>query len=186
MDRRESIIDLTSAPAPESTHRQPSWDITSVDFDTDSDLSGYGSTSPSWIDNARSRGVKRQRSGDDSENAGPSTRPRVEEHVQAIDLTEVDSSSEFAKTLSNLREDAVKAQQPSEKATNKTQSILGAYKCPVCMDTPEDATSTACGTCPVCRKSITKNDSPGPRRSLIPLKLKLTSKKRNVITPTEA
>ncbi|KAK5791370.1 hypothetical protein VI817_006679 [Penicillium citrinum] len=157
MDRRESIIDLTSAPAPESTHRQPSWDITSVDFDTDSDLSGYGSTSPSWIDNARSRGVKRQRSGDDSENAGPSTRPRVEEHVQAIDLTEVDSSSEFAKTLSNLREDAVKAQQPSEKATNKTQSILGAYKCPVCMDTPEDATSTACG---MFRVSRTDNACP--------------------------
>lgn len=145
MDRRESIIDLTSAPAPTSIHRQPSWDITSVDSNTASELSEYGSNPPLEEDNPPSRGVKRQRSGDEADNAGPSSRPRVEEQIQAIDLTEVDSSSELAKTLSNLREDAVKAQQPSENEASKTQSVLGAYKCPVCMDTPEDATSTACG-----------------------------------------
>lgn len=144
MSRRLSIIDLTSAPAPRSSHRQLSSDITSVGSLSDS--SHY--QSPPRVEGhvgSERRGTKRRHDGDDATNAGPSSRPRVEGPIQAIDLTEVDSSSELAKTLSSLREDAVKAQQPTESEINRSQSILGAYKCPVCMDTPEDATSTACG-----------------------------------------
>lgn len=60
-----------------------------------------------------------------------------------IDLTESECSSALTKALSKQREDAVKAQQAAEH--EKGRSLLTAYKCPVCMDTPVDATSTACG-----------------------------------------
>lgn len=42
------------------------------------------------------------------------------------------------------------------------------------------------GTCPVCRKTLTRNESSGPKRSLIPLKLKVMTKKRNLVPPTKA
>jgi rubrerythrin len=125
-------------------------------------------------------------------------------------LTEPESL--LAKALAKQREDAIKAQKSTE-GEKESGSILIAYKCPVCMDTPEDATSTACGhlfchrciieylnsadqtldsskqargTCPICRKPITKVDVSGPKRSLIPLALKLTTKKRSLLTASKA
>lgn len=65
--------------------------------------------------------------------------------VESVDLTEIDESSPLSKTLAKQREDAVKAQENDLKSEKKG-SILTAYKCPVCMDTPVDATSTTCGT----------------------------------------
>ncbi|KAJ5107136.1 hypothetical protein N7456_003811 [Penicillium angulare] len=181
MSRRDSVVDLTSAQA----HHLPS-------------------------SQATSRGVKRRRSRDGSYlSLSPESQG---EEIESIDLTDPQANSSLAKTLAKQREDAIKAQQSKDE--NKTHSILGAYKCPICMDTPEDATSTACGhlfchrciieclnraddqrtdsskqirgTCPVCRKSLTRNEVAGPRRSLIPLQLKLMTKKRNIIQPTEA
>lgn len=143
MSRRLSIIDLTSGLVPTSPHRRFSSDTTSIRSNSDSP--DYQST-PRPTEPTTSRGAKRRRDRDETGSPGPSSRPRREEPIQAIDLTEVDSSSEFAKTLSSLREDAVKAQQPTEIEETRPRTILGAYKCPVCMDTPEDATSTACGT----------------------------------------
>ncbi|KAJ5408804.1 hypothetical protein N7509_002687 [Penicillium cosmopolitanum] len=162
MSRRLSVIDLTSAsvpapaPAPTSTstststHRQLSSDITSVDSFSDS---LEEQPTPNLRNHTVPRGAKRRRDGEELGHAGPSSRPRldhpidprIEGPIQAIDLTEVDSSSELAKTLSSLREDAVKSQQPHGDEANSARSVLGSYKCPICMDTPEDATSTACG-----------------------------------------
>lgn len=66
-----------------------------------------------------------------------------EEPIESIDLTEAEGPSSLAKILAKQREDAVKAQQGSEQ--EKGRSLLTAYKCPVCMDTPVDATTTVCG-----------------------------------------
>ncbi|CAL5870748.1 uncharacterized protein PFLUO_LOCUS4988 [Penicillium psychrofluorescens] len=164
------------------------------------------------------RGVKRRRLSSDSGSraSAPSALAQPEDDedfVEAIDLTGVDGSVSLAKALAKQREDAVKAQQSFEH--EKGRSVLASYNCPVCMDTPEDATSTACGhlfchkciidclknseeqradssgkaqrgTCPVCRKPLTRNEAAGPRRSLIPLQLKLMTKKRSAATPAEA
>lgn len=94
------------------------------------------------------RAVKRRRlsHADHSTDSWTST-PGSEDTdpVESIDLTEVDGSADLAKALSKQREDAVKAQQDAEPQREKGSSVLTAYKCPVCMDTLDDATSTACG-----------------------------------------
>ncbi|PWY67186.1 hypothetical protein BO70DRAFT_272078, partial [Aspergillus heteromorphus CBS 117.55] len=122
--------------------------------------------------------------------------------IEPVDLTEV---SPISKTQAKQRADAILAQQSLDQ--DKGASVLTAYKCPVCMDTPVDATSTLCGhlfchkcitdtlkfseeqradtpgkgrgTCPVCRKPLTRNDQPGSKRNLIPLQIKLTTLKRS-------
>ncbi|KAF9891774.1 hypothetical protein FE257_003255 [Aspergillus nanangensis] len=58
--------------------------------------------------------------------------------IESIDLTE--GSSALSKALAKQREDAVRAQQDGEHEQGR--SSLTEYKCPVCMDTPVDATST--------------------------------------------
>lgn len=45
---------------------------------------------------------------------------------------------------------------------------------------------TARGTCPVCRKPLARSDGPGPKRNLIPLKLKLATKKRSAVVGSSA
>lgn len=81
-----------------------------------------------------------------SSTSGPSSQHgRPATTVESVDLTEIDESSPLSKTLAKQREDAVKAQE-NVSNVEKKGSILTAYKCPVCMDTPVDATSTTCGT----------------------------------------
>lgn len=84
---------------------------------------------------------RRRTSGD----VGPSNvdTDTEDEAIESIDLTEVEGPSSLTKALAKQREDAVKAQQDSEQ--EKGRSLLTAYKCPVCMDTPVDATTTVCG-----------------------------------------
>ncbi|KAL1956012.1 hypothetical protein VTO42DRAFT_7827 [Malbranchea cinnamomea] len=124
--------------------------------------------------------------------------------VEAVDLTEHLGPPQLLKTVAKQQEDAVRAQQPN---LEPSRSTLTAYKCPVCMDTPENATTTICGhlfchkcivdtirfgerrpyesstktlrgNCPVCRKPLTRVDTPGPRRNLVPLQLKLKTRSR--------
>ncbi|KAJ5246580.1 hypothetical protein N7468_001563 [Penicillium chermesinum] len=130
-----------------------------------------------------------------------STSSNSQEGDPPIDLTDAEE------TRAKQTQEAIQAQQPGEP--DKVLSALGAYKCPICMDTPEDATTTACGhlfchrciieclkradqrtddhskqikaTCPVCRKLLTRNETSGPRRSLVPLKIKLMTKKRSAV-----
>ncbi|OJI96003.1 hypothetical protein ASPVEDRAFT_35316 [Aspergillus versicolor CBS 583.65] len=127
------------------------------------------------------------------------------EPIESIDLTDVDGNSAIAKVLARQREDAVAAQHTDDSAN--ARSRLTGYTCPVCMDTPVDATTTVCGhlfchkciietlkfseeqradhtgktprgTCPVCRKPLARADAPGNKRNLIPLQIKLVTKKR--------
>ena len=62
--------------------------------------------------------------------------------VDEVDLTAVDDPASLSAALSKQREEAILAQNPGTEAS---RTPLTAYKCPVCMDTPTDATSTACG-----------------------------------------
>ncbi|KAJ5690145.1 hypothetical protein N7462_004537 [Penicillium macrosclerotiorum] len=143
MNRRLSIVDLTSAPAPVSLSSRRST----------SALSGstiHSSSSPIAESHATARGAKRKRQSDEDDDQLPSSppvsRPQITPHVsqepvESIDLTEVSDSSALAKALAKQREDAIKAQPTDQE---KGRSMLANYQCPVCMDTPEDATSTSC------------------------------------------
>ncbi|KAJ5160095.1 uncharacterized protein N7482_007099 [Penicillium canariense] len=204
MSRRVSVVDLTSVAV------QPFSERSRQLSSTRSISSGPSSSSPD--PETMARGTKRKRGNDEHGAQNPASSNDSQDPVESIDLTEVEGSLALAKALAKQREDAVKAQSTAEEG--KGSSMLAAYQCPVCMDTPEDATSTSCGhlfchkcivqylqsiddqrfdqgkpakgTCPVCRKNLTRNESSGPRRSLIPLKLKLTTKKRSLVPPTEA
>ncbi|PWY94303.1 hypothetical protein BO94DRAFT_327855 [Aspergillus sclerotioniger CBS 115572] len=129
----------------------------------------------------------------------------ADETIESVDLTALEDTNPVSRTQAKQREDAILAQQSLDD--NQGRSVLTAYKCPVCMDTPVDATSTACGhlfchkciidtlkfseeqradtsgkgprgTCPVCRKPLARNDLPGPKRNLIPLQIRLTTRKK--------
>jgi len=131
------------------------------------------------------------------------------QEVEAVDLTEVNTSADLTKALSKQRQDAIQAQMKQNQGSETVgRTPLSSYKCPICMDTPEDATTTSCGhlfchkciidtlrwseeqrqdeyangkakgTCPVCRKQLARNDKPGGGRTLIPLELKLTARKK--------
>ncbi|KAJ5881166.1 uncharacterized protein N7473_012219 [Penicillium subrubescens] len=203
MSRRFSIVDLTSARAhPSPRHLRQ--------ISSSPSISSISSSSPD--PHTMPRGTKRKRRHDEDATDSESPPNGPQSPIESIDLTEVEGSSALAKALAKQREDAVKAQSTEEG--DKARSMLKAYQCPVCMDTLEDATSTSCGhlfchkciveylqsvddqridqgkqakgTCPVCRKTITRNESSGPRRSLIPLKLKVTTKKRRPLPSSEA
>ncbi|KAL2800497.1 hypothetical protein BJX66DRAFT_290984 [Aspergillus keveii] len=146
---------------------------------------------------------KRRRLTNQTISSSGSQPENPDETIESIDLTEVDGNSAIAKVLAKQREDAVASQHLTDSGNARTK--LTAYKCPVCMDTPTDATTTVCGhlfchqcitealkigeertdqagksrgTCPVCRKPLARQDSPGPKRSLVPLKIRLTTKKK--------
>jgi hypothetical protein len=66
--------------------------------------------------------------------------------VQAVDLTEVNDESDLSKAISKQQQDAVHAQMKKGQGDDLPgRTPLSSYKCPICMDTPEDATSTICG-----------------------------------------
>ncbi|OKL61564.1 hypothetical protein UA08_03538 [Talaromyces atroroseus] len=123
-----------------------------------------------------------------------------DDQIEAVDLTEINDDNSLAKVLAKQREDAIKAQAATEDREGRT--TLTATKCAICMDTPTDATTTVCGhmfchkciidslryeegrsetttgkasrgKCPACRKLLSRKDTPGPRRDLIPLQFKL-------------
>ncbi|RAK99475.1 uncharacterized protein BO80DRAFT_358942 [Aspergillus ibericus CBS 121593] len=139
---------------------------------------------------------KRRRTSNSERNAN---------EIESVDLTAGEDTNPVSKTQAKQRADVILAQQSLDNGEGR--SVLTAYKCPVCMDTPVDATSTACGhlfchkciidtlkfseeqradtsgkgprgTCPVCRKPLSRNDLPGPKRNLIPLQIKLTTRRR--------
>ncbi|EPS32454.1 hypothetical protein POX_d05385 [Penicillium oxalicum] len=203
MNRRASVVDLTQVPPP-------------ILLRTSAEISPSLTASPAPLNLSESyampRGTKRKRRNGEDVPARSEAPNEVQSPIEAIDLTEVEDSSSLAQALAKQRQDAIQAQATDE--SDKSRSLLAAYQCPVCMDNLEDATSTSCGhlfchkcivdylqsvedrrvdhtkqskgTCPVCRKTITSNDSSGPRRSLIPLKLRVITKKRNRVAPGQA
>ena len=66
--------------------------------------------------------------------------------IEEVDLTLVTNPASLANALSKQREDAVKAQaQTNTVEEDGGRTMLTSYKCPICMDVLEDATSTVCG-----------------------------------------
>ncbi|RMZ89716.1 hypothetical protein DV736_g3054, partial [Chaetothyriales sp. CBS 134916] len=65
-------------------------------------------------------------------------------HAPAAESPCVDSSSAVDALLARQRADAVLSQH-STSATENGRTRLAAYKCPVCMETPVNATTTICG-----------------------------------------
>ncbi|KAL1976591.1 hypothetical protein VTN31DRAFT_2873 [Thermomyces dupontii] len=207
MATHSSYVDLTnlssSPPRPERPYHRLN------------DNSNSDDLSPSSASNSQPpRGVKRRRiDNNDSTTSRTTTRASSSsssqavinlDDIEAVDLTEVNDANALSKALSKQREDAIKAQQSGDDKEGRT--ILTATKCAICMDTPTDATSTACGHlfchqcimeairhaeqenarqgrparagCPACRRPLSQKDRPGTRRDLIPLQFKLATKKR--------
>jgi hypothetical protein len=77
-----------------------------------------------------------------SRRSSAGTRQQRDPFIDEVDLTAVDDSTSLSAALSKQREEAILAQNPGTEAG---RTPLTAYKCPVCMDAPTDATSTACG-----------------------------------------
>ena len=66
--------------------------------------------------------------------------------IEAVDLTEVNDDSELSRAISKQQQDAVQSQMKHAQDDDLPgRTPLTSYKCPICMDTPEDATSTICG-----------------------------------------
>ena len=66
--------------------------------------------------------------------------------IEAVDLTGVNDATGLSQALSKQRQDAVRAQMQQTKNEEPAgRTPLSSYKCPICMDTPEDATTTICG-----------------------------------------
>ncbi|KAJ5800056.1 uncharacterized protein N7518_002124 [Penicillium psychrosexuale] len=154
------------------------------------------------------RGVKRRRNWND-EHDGSFASPSAfseNEPIETIDMTDDSGAAALARTVAKQREDAIKAQASAE--SDSSLSALLSYKCPICMETPVDATSTSCGhlfchkciidclkmseqtrggdsskqhkgTCPVCRTPISRKEMPGKSKNLIPL-LFLTKKRSDL------
>ena len=73
-------------------------------------------------------------------------RATVRQGVEAVDLTEVNDAADLSKALSKQRQDAIQAQMKQYQGSEVAgRTPLTSYKCPICMDTPEDATTTTCG-----------------------------------------
>ena len=98
---------------------------------------------------------KRQRisySRRESRDDGPSQQRQASLHeIEAVDLTEVNDASDIAKALAKQRQDAIQAQTAATQGSDSVgRTAFSSYKCPVCMDTPEDATATICGMLRAC------------------------------------
>jgi hypothetical protein len=175
------------------------------------------------------RGVKRRRDWSDEhgDSTASSSTLSEDQPIETIDMTDDAGAAALARTVAKQREDAIKAQASAESDSNL--SAIRAYKCPICMETPVDATSTSCGmflilyhiglarastdslyighlfchkciidclkmseetrggdstkhhkgTCPVCRTPISRKETPGKPKNLIPL-LFLTRKRGDI------
>lgn len=81
----------------------------------------------------------------------PDNSHEPEAEVEAVDLTEVNNESDLSKAISKQQQqqqqDAVQSQmKETQDEYSSGRTSLSSYKCPICMDTPEDATTTICGT----------------------------------------
>lgn len=80
-----------------------------------------------------------------SRTSHPDTDPDDSEEsssIDEVDLTAVNDQKTLTAVLEKQREEAILSQNPG---TDAGRTPLTAYQCPVCMETPTDATSTICG-----------------------------------------
>jgi hypothetical protein len=157
------IIDLTDSPPLSATRpTSSSWRISPL---PESSSPQQSAMPPTLRTNIRSRRQaeassptshqsqerprKRRRISQPSITAErPQPTLREEPEIEAVDLTEVNDESELSKAISKQQQDAVQAQMKEIQGNDLTgRTRLSSYKCPICMDTPEDATTTICGQC---------------------------------------
>ncbi|KAK2754536.1 SUMO-targeted ubiquitin ligase complex subunit slx8 [Arachnomyces sp. PD_36] len=155
-NRSTPVVDLTSNSA-SSPPAQPAPQSHTAHSHTAATSSAAGhrrNSSIASISEGDFRGSKRRRHDNNtpstvapsSSTSGTSLRAsQAAPVIESVDLTEVDETSPLSKTLAKQREDAIKAQETISGGEKKGRSVLTSYKCPVCMDTPVDATSTTCG-----------------------------------------
>jgi hypothetical protein len=83
---------------------------------------------------------------DDTDEEEEAARAAARQDVEAVDLTDVNNAADLSKALSKQRQDAIQAQMKQNQGSEPAgRTPLTSYKCPICMDTPEDATTTTCG-----------------------------------------
>ncbi|KAJ5200295.1 hypothetical protein N7491_008904 [Penicillium cf. griseofulvum] len=188
------VVDLTTRAR--STSRAPQQNPISL-FSSPTGTSDHAPSSQR-LQLPPPRGVKRRRQWSDEHGDSFASSSALSEDVpiETIDMTDDSSVAALARTVAKQREDAIKAQASAE--SNPNLSTILAYKCPICMETPVDATSTSCGhlfchkciidclkmseqtragdsskqykgTCPVCRTPISRKETPGRTKNLIPL-----------------
>lgn len=130
--RVPEVVDLTSA-----TRRNPIALSSSPPFSSNA--------SSSHIEQHSARGPKRQRQNEHHRSASSSSDVYLgAEAIETIDMTEESDARDLARAVAKQREDAIKAQQTTEKPDRPLNPLV-AYICPICMDTLTDATTTSCG-----------------------------------------
>lgn len=138
--RRESPTYDRSPSPPYSPASNPRWrpDEATREMQPSRNVSATGERA------AKRRRIVHTLDGSDEEE--PQTRPSTLEEVEAVDLTEVNTDADLSKALSKQRQDAIQAQMKQNQGGEPAgRTPLSSYKCPICMDTPEDATTTTCG-----------------------------------------
>lgn len=135
MSRRDSVVDLTPQP---QQMRTSSGQSNSQHVFSLRDQQSISLESPP----SSGRGVKRRRIETESYSSDEDF-SEDERQIDSVDLTSPESPA-LATALAKQRQDAIEAQQSQDE--DKSLGLLKAYKCPICMDTPKDATSTICGT----------------------------------------
>lgn len=135
MSRRDSVVDLTPQPQQMRTFSGQS---SSQHVSSSRDRRPISLEPPP----GPARGVKRRRTETESSSSEEDLLDD-ERQIDSVDLTSPEVPA-LATALSKQRRDAVEAQQSHDE--DKSIGLLKAYKCPICMDTPENATSTICGT----------------------------------------
>lgn len=127
--------------------------------------------------------------------------------VKSVDLTSVNNKTDLAAAL--IHSQASNPTADPTSSSTEPRSALTAYKCPICLEPPRNATTTVCGhlfcheciletlknsenmrredapptrkvkgQCPVCRKELARKEEEGTGRTLVPLEIKMISKKK--------
>jgi hypothetical protein len=164
------VVDLTNSP-PRSSPRSPMSnnrgrrDISAYDYSSSppapshtssfrpglsSELPPLRSTITSHTEPAEGEPAPKRRrivhELDDTDEEEEAGRAAARQDVEAVDLTDVNNATDLSKALSKQRQDAIQAQMKQNQGSEPAgRTPLTSYKCPICMDTPEDATTTICG-----------------------------------------
>jgi hypothetical protein len=134
MSRQSSVVDLTP-----QTHQRRTFAGQSNSQDVPSSLDRQPISLESPPTSAR--GVKRRRIATESYSSDEGS-SQDGTQFDSVDLTSPEIPA-LATALAKQRQDAIQAQQSHDE--DKSMGLLKAYRCPICMDTPENATSTICG-----------------------------------------
>jgi hypothetical protein len=154
---RPSIVDLTSSSPPGGTSSSPSNWLTWEDAGRplhDSSQNPPDTKRRRLNNSDNDTLLSNHLSGSSSFSAARPSFPQsnsfprptlILDDIEAVDLTGDANDARISKTIAKQQQDIIQAQQKEMADSEDGRSTLLAYKCPVCMDTPVDATATLCG-----------------------------------------